>query len=374
VPSHAKDSDAERISSLIGDIYECTLDPGLWDDTLTKFTAAFSPPNWDVAMLMWEGMNRPGVRWVGTTGVVAHARQGYEMVFAGRNVWSQHVAGKPLGEVLDSDTLVSRAAFLQSDLYQRFLKTWGIEQALLVLFERAADEVLGLVVAGPPDHPLSGLSRGMRLIAPHIQRTIRISHGLAEAKLRAAGSEALLDLGHVAVVALAESLHIVSQNAKAGQLAAAGLFRSAEGKLIFANSEAQARVAALTNQDTPQSDAFRIEDATGVSYAVLAMTIRPQREPVLGGWAEGAKILLSISTPHPTPLIEANRLKAWYNLTPSEAKLASMLAAGKSLSDYAENRGVSIEAARFLLKGVFRKTGAESQAQLVSLITRLPGN
>lgn len=374
VPHRARHIDAERLSSLIGDIYQCALEPARWDDTLTKFTATFSPPNWDVAMLMWEGVNKPGVRWVGTTGVVAHARQAYEIVFAGRNVWSQHTQGKPLGAVFDSDTLVSREAFLRSDLYQKFLKTWGIEMALLVLFERAGDEALGLVVAGPPGQPLDGLSRGMRLVAPHIQRTMRISHGLTEAKLRAAGSEALLNLGHVAVIALTGRMQIVSQNEKAQRLSAAGLFRVADGRLSFSDPDAQSRISGLAKLDIPDSEAFRIDDASGHSYAVLAMTIPPQREAILGGWAEGARVLLSISSPHPVPLIEAGRLRAWYDLTPSEAKLASMIAAGKSLSDYAEDRGVSIDAARFLLKGVFRKTGAESQAQLVNLIARVPGS
>lgn len=372
MPRRAGSYDAERVSSLVGDIYECALNPERWNDALANFVATFSPPNWDVAMLMWEGVNRPGVRWVGTAGVVAHARQGYEMVFAGRHVWSQHVGTKPLGVVFDSDALVSRKAFLDSDLYQRFLKTWGIELALIVLFERTPEEVLGLVVAGPPDQPLESLTRGMRLVAPHIQRCMRISHGLAEARLRAAGSEALLNLGHVAVFALTDSLHVVSQNSKAQQLASLELLRVSDGRLHFASAEAQMRISALAQQSVPQSEAFRIEDGQGASYAVLAMTIRPQVEPVLGGWAEGAKVLVSISTPHPAPLIEANRLKAWFDLTPSEAKLASMLAAGKSLNAYAEERGVSIEAARFLLKGVFRKTGAKSQAQLVGLVSQLP--
>jgi DNA-binding CsgD family transcriptional regulator len=372
MPRRAETTEPERLSALIGDVYECALDPSRWDDTLTKFVATFSPPNWDVAMLVWEGLGKPGIRWVGTTGVVAHARQGYEMVFAGRNVWSQHVGMKPLGQVFDSDELVSRQAFLQSDLYQRFLKTWGIELALITLFERTSDEVLGLVVAGPPDQPIDGLSRGMRLIAPHIQRTVRISYGLAEAKLRAAGAEAMLNLGHVAVVALTQEMGTVSHNERAAELQAKGLLRFAHGKFSFSDPDAQHRLAALTLQTIPASDAFRIEDEAGNSFAVLAMTIKPQREGVLGGWVEGAGLLVSISTPHATPLMEAGRLRAWYDLTASEARLATMIADGKNLSEYAENRGVSVEAARFLLKGVFRKTGAESQAQLAALVNRLP--
>ena len=33
---------------------------------------------------------------------------------------------------------------------------------------------------------------------------------------------------------------------------------------------------------------------------------------------------------------------------------------------------VTIDAVRFLLKGVYRKTGAENQAQLMTLVTQVP--
>jgi DNA-binding CsgD family transcriptional regulator len=72
-------------------------------------------------------------------------------------------------------------------------------------------------------------------------------------------------------------------------------------------------------------------------------------------------------------MIEINRVAAWFGLTPGEARLTTALAGGMSIVDYANARTVSVDAARFLLKGVFRKTGATSQAQLVGMVTRLPG-
>ena len=219
----SKAVDADQLSALIGDIYECALEPARWSDTLTRFVSVFGPPDWDVAALMWEGMNRPSVRWVGTTGLIPPAIQAYETVFAGTNVWSSQAAHLPMGQVIDTDDLVTRAEFLKSDLYQKFLKTWGMELALFVIFERADDEQLALAMPGPPDRPIVNLKRGLRLIAPHVQRTMRISHGLVEARLRAAGAEAALNLGHAAVLALNADLNVVSLNAKAQQLADAKL-------------------------------------------------------------------------------------------------------------------------------------------------------
>ena len=364
--------DPVQLSSLIGDIYECALEPSRWNDALTRFVSHFSPPDWDVAALMWEGVNRPGVRWVGTTGLVAHAIQGYEMVFAGTNVWSGKAGDLPLGEVMDTDALVSRAEFLKSDLYQKFLKTWGIELALFVIFERAAQEQLALVMPGPPNREIEHLRRGLRLIAPHVQRTIRISHGIAEANLRAAGAEAALNLGHVAIIAVDANMGVVSSNERANQLAGTAMFTLQNNRLIFADANAQKLLASLAECETPSSEAFRVEAADGTRYAVLAMNIRPQQQPVLGGWVEGARVLVSVSLPHQAPLIEIDHLKAWFDLTPAEARLVVALANGKSTTDYASERGVTIDAIRFLLKNVFSKTGARNQAQLMTLVTQVP--
>ena len=257
-------------------------------------------------------------------------------------------------------------------IYLQFLKTWGIEHAVFIVLERTADEQLALAMPGPPDRDLILLQRGMRLIAPHIQRAMRVSYGLADARLRVAGAESLLNLGHVAVLALISNLAVVSHNDKAEKLLSQGLFAVHEMRVLFSDVKAQQKISKLAVAVAPSCAAFRIAGPEGVDYAVLAMTIRPQREPVMGGWAQGATVLVSITTPHPTPLIEVDRLRAWFDLTAAEARLAAALTAGKTLKVYAEERAVSVEAARFLLKGVFRKTGAGSQAQLVTLINNAP--
>ncbi|WP_288991176.1 helix-turn-helix transcriptional regulator [uncultured Sphingopyxis sp.] len=92
-----------------------------------------------------------------------------------------------------------------------------------------------------------------------------------------------------------------------------------------------------------------------------------------GGIALGASLIVTMgSAVGETPVVEIDRVAQWYGLTPTEARLAVWLAGGKSLQDYAALRAVSLNAARFTLKGIFRKTGATSQAQLVAMLARLP--
>jgi DNA-binding CsgD family transcriptional regulator len=105
---------------------------------------------------------------------------------------------------------------------------------------------------------------------------------------------------------------------------------------------------------------------------VLAARLTTQVAQTLAGDIEGAALVVSIGVGVRAPLIETNRLAAWFGLTPSEARLATGLSQGDTIQTYAFKHSVSTNAVRFLLKGIFRKTGTTSQAQLVLRLRDLP--
>ncbi len=80
-----------------------------------------------------------------------------------------------------------------------------------------------------------------------------------------------------------------------------------------------------------------------------------QTTRTLSGVVEGAGLLVSIGVGGGAPLLEIDRLGAWFGLTPAEGRLVAALAGGDNLQDYAARRNVSLNAVRFLLKGVYRK-------------------
>jgi DNA-binding CsgD family transcriptional regulator len=86
----------------------------------------------------------------------------------------------------------------------------------------------------------------------------------------------------------------------------------------------------------------------------------------------GTAVIVTVGIGGRAPLLEIDRLAAWFGLTPAEARLAASLSAGAALDGYAARRNVSMNAVRFLLKGIYRKTGVESQAQLVAKLRDLP--
>ena len=75
-----------------------------------------------------------------------------------------------------------------------------------------------------------------------------------------------------------------------------------------------------------------------------------------------------IVSPERTLQISPHLIASFFRLTPAEAKLAIAVAQGTRLSDYAEEKGVSIHTVNSQVKSVLSKTGVNRQAELVKLL------
>lgn len=69
--------------------------------------------------------------------------------------------------------------------------------------------------------------------------------------------------------------------------------------------------------------------------------------------------------------VDPEILRHAFGLTPSESRVAVMLARGDALRDVASRRGVSLETVRSQLRAVFEKTGTRRQADLIRLLAEL---
>ncbi len=362
----------EVLNDLIGRIYECALEPTLWDDTLSAIVAALSPLNWETAFILWERSHPVRVRFVAGAGLAPGVREIYASVYAGANPWSRRIAALPVGKVVDTNDIMSREEFRDCSLYRDFLGQWSMDRALAVVLDRQGAERLALIMPGPTDRPLETLSRGLRILAPHIQRAVRISHRIAAAELRADAAGAAADQAPFGILTLAADLSIITANRLTARLVDRDFIDLSGGRLAFRDPLGQRRLEELARETPPASATFMIGGGSGETLAVLAARLAPRKEAVIGGWAGGASLIVTIGARSNTPTLEINRLAAWYGLTPAEGRLAVALSQGISLADHASSRCVSLNAVRFLLKGVYAKTGAQSQAQLVSILRDLP--
>lgn len=93
---------------------------------------------------------------------------------------------------------------------------------------------------------------------------------------------------------------------------------------------------------------------------------RPERWP-----SPDARALLTLNALGPKPGPPASILAKAFRLTPSEAKLASIIARGVAPETAARELNISRETVRNQLKSVFAKTGTHRQGELVALLLQV---
>jgi len=370
---HNAPDEWEVLNSLIGEIYDSVLHPEGWNETLARITATLCPLSWEAAFILWEGTTPPTARFVAATGLAAGVQEIYTAVYAGNHPWSRRLMRYGNGSVVDSNDIMTRDEFLETEFFRNFLAPWGIDRMVAVLLDRRGSERLGLMLPGPGDRDVERLKRGLRVLAPHIQRAMRISDRLATLDLAAGAARAAADAAPFAIFSLDDQLNILAANSRAARYEKAGFIRTAQDRFAFTHPASQKRLQDLVKSAAPAGLAFQTADPSGRECPVLVARITRQSAQQMNGISLGASLIVTLgSSPGETPVVEIDRVAQWFGLTPAEARLAVALAAGDTLQDYAALRAVSVNAVRFLLKGIFRKTGATTQAQLVALLARLP--
>lgn len=375
IPPPAGDAAAEWevLNDLIGRIYDSVLHPDRWNETLAQITAALGPLRWESAFILWESNNPPRARFVAASGLAAGIQEIYTAVYAGNHPWSRKFMRYANGTVVDSHDIMTLDEFYETEFFRNFLKPYGIDRLIGVLLDRRGGERLGLMMPGPGDRDTERLKRGLRILAPHIQRAMRISDRVASLELAAGAARSAADAAPFAIFSLDDQLGVLAANSRADRYERAGFIRLTDGRFAFTHAASQKRLLDLVKSVSPSGLALQTANAEGAECPVLVARITRQTADRIGGTDLGAALIVTLgSAPGETPVVEIDRIAQWFGLTPAEARLAVALAGGQSLQDYAALRAVSLNAVRFLLKGIFRKTGATSQAQLVALLARLP--
>ncbi len=364
-------TDYDRV---VSEIYEAALAPSRWDMALTRMVQLFDHPRWETAMLCWERIAPPAGRLLGSIGVDERARVGWAHGFAGNNHWAAGGHSLPMGAVVHSDDLVPREVFLASPFYTQFLSNFHYEVSVLALLDRHGSDHLGLCLLGPDNGPTTRIERALKLLIPHFQRAVRISRRIGEAELSAQSSQAALEAAPSAIMICDDKLRLGFANGHARQLLEQGYLYERGGMLSVPGEGQTAllRQLAAGKRDQP---CLALNLHAGERPEIGAMVLRIDPDGV-GGAANPAftspRLMIVAQRPHKGGPANIELLREWYSLTPAEARLAAMLAEGDSLDHFADLRGITRNTARFLLRGVFAKTGTTRQGQLVAQLPDLP--
>ncbi|TDL74833.1 response regulator transcription factor [Palleronia sediminis] len=187
------------------------------------------------------------------------------------------------------------------------------------------------------------------------------------ARLRAAqGGTAVLDRLAVGVVLLAADGSLRHANRAARDLARqAGIDLGANWRT---GGEAGRKLAALAERVArgQTGGTALLLDTGGRRLMVLA-----RRFGAAAG-QEGVTAMLTLSDPERPQALDAATLRQLFDLTPTEACVARLVAEGLRRDQVAERLGVSGTTVAFHLRNIFDKTGTRRQADLVALILSMP--
>jgi DNA-binding response OmpR family regulator/DNA-binding CsgD family transcriptional regulator len=184
----------------------------------------------------------------------------------------------------------------------------------------------------------------------------------------------ILSRAQIAVFALDGQRHVHFRNACANRLLGE-LFVVRDNKLNIQSAddreEFERAVGRATAHSGEASPPLSLVTTSLDSFAVYVLPLQlANKAPRVGVFAGASLLVLGIGYTVRTPANPAV-LERLFSLTPSEARLASLVGTGMSPREAAEILSITEETARTVLKRVFSKANVSRQPELVGLLSRI---
>ena len=295
------------------------------------------------------------------------------------DTYHPHDEGMPRLRRLPHGRLVSvRDVYTEEELktspaYNEGLRSLGSRNGLYVRF----DGPDGLRIVWGVGDPVGGgdwQSAQLGLIErllPHIHRSILIRQALAAADALGAGLAGLLDNDRIGVVQLDRGGRVLEANAPALEILRRGDgLLDRDGALDAVLPADRSRLRRLLGRalpdlwsEPPVGGSMTVQRPSGRARLGLHVSPVGDAEADLGGRRVAALVLLV--DPARRARIDAHRVAKTLGLTPSEGRMAALLAEGLKVREIAAAQGWSENYVRWLVQQVYRKQGVSGQVALV---------
>lgn len=364
----------ETLSSIIGDIYDCVLNPDGWPNVLTRVTQTLDAAYTVIAL---AGISENRVR------LTAQSPWDIERMRALQDYSFDEIPGLKATVVGDIDTPLSALSTMSESELQLtpFFRDWaepqGLRNAVHIKFAHTSDRMglLGCVTRMDRDIVTADEQRFLALLSPHLRRASLIGDLLDNARVKAhLFRDALQNLA-VPVVLTDAAGSILYANASAEQMFAA------DGPILRRDKTIQAQnpliggallqaIASTASDISLGSKGIGLPvSATGKPPAV-AYVLPLSQGTMRAAFRPACAAVFVSTTTSASPLPEAV-LTTLFELTPAEARVFMMIGSGMSPAKSALSLGVSENTLKTHLNRIYAKTGKSRQADLVKLVSEI---
>jgi DNA-binding CsgD family transcriptional regulator/PAS domain-containing protein len=371
------DPGLEQFSELIGQIYDCALDPSRWQAVMGEICRQFG---FDVSTL--HVLRLP----VGAPTIQAVFGIDREWVIRSLDYQADLVeawggAERLMSFPLDEPVILSRystASFRESTRYYReFAEPVDIHDSIAFAIARGPSMVGGISFnRRGTAMPFGDIDvEHLRLIAPHVRRAVTISDLFGVRAVEAATFGSILDTFPFGVLLVDRELAIVHANAAAAEmLNRREPIRSEKGRVALTDRTTQGALERAVQQagDAAGLGGKGIGIPASGKDRPSVVHVLPLRDGQLrSGLGSRAVAALFVAPATLPPRMPADAIAAIYDLTPAETSVFELLVAGRTQAEIAATLGIAPSTVKSHVLHLFAKTGCRRQANLVKLASSL---
>lgn len=363
----------DHYSRLIGDVYELSGDPSQWGILLEGVTRFVDGRVGQLAVFSLKQQTRPTWR------VWGHDHNAYKTFLyrhATEDPRLSYILSNP-GRVICGEDGVDPELFRASPMFREVVEPMDLEHSLVSYFAQEAD-VMATICAmrGRSQGPFASQEKQkLGLVVPHLRRAFEYYALLDEAKAKVGDIAAALDIVDAGIFLVDADMQVGHINRAGETMVREGDVAVRGGRLAFRDDKASRQVAgavalalAAARGEAKLTHAEHMEvarhDTDDGPYRVSLHPLPQGEGPAR--LATRSQIAVVVRAPGRSGADVARRLQTTFRLTPSEAALASALAVGASLADFAQQRSVAMSTVRSQLKALYEKTGTNRQGELVA--------
>jgi DNA-binding CsgD family transcriptional regulator len=379
----------QRFNALVHQIYEGATDISAWAGIVSALADHLDAEKG----LLLTPFDPPGKGgFIFPHGIGQQHIELWKSRYLPEDLWARRMAERNLfyeGNVILGRDIATNEELLASTWYREFLSEMDIFQFITgIVFGTGRADVPSTgcpFYRGVNAQPFEEEHRErLRLLVPHISRSLGVMFKLRDAEFRIAASLQALDRIRQGILLLDEKGGICFANSTAEHI-----FRQEDGLKLSGATTAHRTLdtddplarAALdralqSGVSLPETDATHFAQTVlirrpsgSTSYAVQVSYL-PETNPYrLGAQTPRAIVFIKDGTFISQP--EPDLLQRVYGLTPAEARAALALCDGGSLDTVAAQLNVKLNTLKTHLKSIYTKTSADNRAALTKLMLSL---
>ncbi len=365
------------LGAVIGQIYDCAIDPELWIPTLTGIRDRM-----DLAYVHLMIMNRHYSQLGDHPGEIVFQTSWSREWMDELKIWYSRMPVMPVWMAADIDDPMSQLQVEDEEevkktpFYLQWAKPQNLGDYCQTALVRRADVGGGIGAASYNGrHRFDDRDRmTFQLLAPHLRRAMLIGGMLDEGKYVLQLYRDLMDKIATGIMIVATNGKLVFANAAADRLLSEGMRLTARHGMVTPTSlphktgfeEALTRACSGIDSDLGlRGNGIPLPGTDGSSAVCYILPLgKSERRRALGPGM--AAVFVSTSANGTPPAVEV--LSALTGLTSHEARIALMITDGRAPGEVASELGISINTVRTHIAKVFDKTGVNSQQGLIKFV------